>query len=167
MYEKIESYEVEKIEGIGYEVRGKFKDDIHDLNSRLLFDINTFTVAEAEVEALYVPFELCHTGLDAINSIIGASVGMGFSRVVNQQIMGSQGCYHLGELVLNSVKAFLQAASRDNPEWLGEKWCQDRWMEWINNYKNICIYFSQPCISPRDIQRSFSQNIKLDQEYIE
>jgi len=167
VYEKVESYEVEKIEGIGYEVHGKFKDDIHNLHSRILFDINSWTVAEAEVKALVVPFALCHTGLDAINSLIGVSVGMGFSRVVNKQIMGSQGCYHLGELVLNSVKAFLQAASRDNPDWLGEEECQNRWLEWVNNYKNICIYFSQPCISPQDIQKSLGQNMKLNSEYYE
>jgi len=165
VYEKIESYQVEIVAGIGYEVRGKFKDDIHDLNSRIVIDVNNFTVVEAEIEAAGVPFELCHRGISNIDSIIGASVGLGFSRIVNQHIMGKQGCYHLGELVLNSVKAFLQAASREGPDWLDENEVQDRWSEWVNNYKNICIYFSQPCISPQDIQKSLGQNIDFNHDY--
>lgn len=159
MYDKIESYQVEIVEGIGYEIRGKLKDDIHDLNSRIVIDVNSFTIIEAEVEAAYVPFEICHRGLRTIDAIIGASVERGLNRVVTQQIMGKQGCYHLGEMVMNSVKAFLQAASREGPYWMNENECQNRWSEWVNNYKNICIYFSQPCISPEDIQKSLGQDI--------
>ncbi|PKM76429.1 MAG: hypothetical protein CVU90_12185 [Firmicutes bacterium HGW-Firmicutes-15] len=157
MYEKLEKYQVKIVPGVGYEVRGQWKDDIHDLKSRMVFDINNFTIAEAAVEASGVPFDICHQGIKSIDALVGASVGKGFSKLVSQHVMGKQGCYHLGELVMNSVKSFLQAASREGPDWLDNEEYQQRWQEWINNYQGVCIYFAQPDISQENIQKAFGK----------
>lgn len=157
MYEKIEKYKVEIVPGVGYEVRGQWKDDIHDLKSRMVFDINNFIIAEAEVEASGVPFDICHQGLKSIDALVGASLGKGFSKLVSQDVMGKQGCYHLGELVLNSFKAFLQAACREAPDWRNDEEYQQFWLQWINNYQDVCIFFAQPDISQEDIQKAFGK----------
>lgn len=155
MYEKTEKYQVNIVPGTGYEVHGQWKDDIHDLRSRIVFDISNFEILEAEAEGYNTPFEICNQGISSIGNIIGAKVGPGFNRLVNQKIMGKEGCVHLGELVINSVKVFLQAASREKPDWIDPDYYAERWLEWISNYRDKCIFFSLPDISQEDIQKAF------------
>ncbi len=151
MYEKVERYTVNEVPPQGYEVWGEWKDDIHDLKTRIVINIYTFKIVEAAASGEGVPFEICHQGIDKIQDIIGADIGPGFSRTVRSKIMGAEGCTHLGELMLGSVKAFLQATSRQTPDWVDQEYYESRWEEWLNYYSNQCIYFSQPNVSKKDI----------------
>jgi len=144
MYEKIEKYTVNNIPGKGIEVLGQWKDDIHDIRSRIVFDFYTYKVLEAEAHAEGMPFDICQEGIDRISGVVGLMAGPGFNREVRQQLMGPKGCIHLAELVGNSLKSAIQASSRQMPEWVDEKDYNLRWAYWESFFKDTCIYFSQP-----------------------
>ena len=145
MYEQSEKYTVKIVPGRGYEVLGEWKDDVHDIRTRMLFDYNTYQVLEAEASGSSTPFgEVCQLGLDNINKMVGQQVGPGWNRRVKELLMGKSGCIHLGEMVVKSFKAGLQAASRVIPEWVDSDDYAQRWAGWEMFYKDSCIYFSQP-----------------------
>lgn len=144
MYERFEKYTVNPIPGKGYEVLGHFKDDVHDINSRILFDYRSYRVIEAEVHTSNLPFPICQSGLDKIKDIIGVPAGPGFNRTVKERLGGSSGCIHLAEMVMNSMQAGLQAASRGTPDWMENEYYQAEWAAWEQIFKGSCIYFSQP-----------------------
>lgn len=144
MYEKSEKYVVNVIPHKGYEVIGYWQDDIHHLKSRIVFDYKTYKIVEAEVEAEKTPFPICSQGIESIKSLIGKHVGPGFYNVVKTHLMSSSGCIHVGELVMGSVKAAIQAASREIPEWIDPEDYKSRWAAWGSIYKDKCIFFAQP-----------------------
>ncbi|MBO8159946.1 DUF2889 domain-containing protein [Thermosyntropha sp.] len=144
MYEKIERYVVKIIPHKGYEVTGYWQDDIHDLKSRIVFDYKTYKIIEAEVEAEKTPFSICSEGINCIKNLIGKQVGPGFYKTVKSELMSPEGCIHVGELVMGSVKAAIQAASREIPEWVDIEDYKTRWEAWGSIYKDKCIFFAQP-----------------------
>ena len=144
MYEKIEKYTVNPVPNRGYEVFGQWKDDVHDLRTHILFDYQTYKIIDAKVEASGIPFDICHQGIRSLDKLIGVQVGPGFNKLVKTEVMGQQGCVHIGELVLGSVKAAVQAASRQIPEWMDPEDYTTKWAGWEALYKNQCIYFAQP-----------------------
>jgi len=154
VYEKYEKYTVHQIEPHIFEVSGEWKDDIHDLKTRILINIYTFKITAAEASGGGVPFEICHQGIGRIGDIIGANIGPGFSRIVRSKIMGPEGCTHLGELILGTVKAFIQAASRSMPDKKHEALYAARWDEWMSNYSDQCVYFSQADVSRAEIENA-------------
>ncbi|ABI68728.1 hypothetical protein Swol_1421 [Syntrophomonas wolfei subsp. wolfei str. Goettingen G311] len=158
VYEKIEKYSVAPVFNTGFEVKGQWKDDLHNIHCRLVFDFDSFKIIEAEAWAESTPFPICPQGLKSISNIVGSTVGPGFNRIVTENIMGKEGCVHLGELVMNSVKALVQAASRDKPEWVETADYTQRWNDWIRMYQDQCIFFSQPGVfenSQEEIQTAF------------
>lgn len=144
MYERTERYTVEAIPNVGYEVRGEWKDDVHHIRTRMVFDYHTYKILEAEAEDISTPFAICNQGIQSIKKLIGQPVTPGFSRLVNQTVSGKEGCIHVGEMVLNSVRAGLQGASRHVPDWVDNNDYASRWANWELLYKDKCIYFSQP-----------------------
>jgi len=157
VYQKYERYAVNQIESYLYEVTGEWQDDIHDLKTRILIDVLSFKIVEAESNGEGVPFDICRQGLARIKDIIGASIGPGLSRTVRSTIMGSQGCTHLGEMIMGSVKAFIQAASRQIPDKDMEELYAAKWREWIGHYSDQCVYFSQPDVSREEIIQAISK----------
>lgn len=154
MYQKYERYTVDQLEPHIYQVKGEWKDDIHDLRTSILIDIHRFQIVDAVAHSQGVPFEICHQGINKAKDIIGSDIGPGFSRTVRKIIMGPEGCTHLGELMLGSIKAFIQAASRQVPDQSLEELYAARWNEWMNHYSDGCIYFSQPDISREEIEQA-------------
>lgn len=145
MYEQSEKYSVTMIPGKGYEVLGEWKDDVHDIRTRMLFDYETYQVIEAEATGLTTPFgEVCQVGLDNMNKMVGQQVGPGWAGRVKEQLMGKAGCIHLGEMVIKSFKSGLAAASRTIPDWVEAEDYTQRWAGWETLYKDSCIYFAQP-----------------------
>lgn len=144
MYEKSEKYTVKVIPHKGYEVKGCWQDDIHCLKSRIVFEYKTNKIIEAEIEAEKIPFSICSQGVQSIKNLIGQQVGPGFYNVVKAKVMNEGGCIHVGELVLGSVKAAIQAASREMPEWVDEEDYKARWAVFSSIYKDKCIFFAQP-----------------------
>jgi hypothetical protein len=162
MYEKTEKYSVNAIPGRGFEINGLWMDDVHELHTRLLIDASSYAIVEAEVQGKSVPFPICHEGMKCIKSVIGAKVGPGLTKEIYQKLTGENGCIHLAELVVNSVKALIQAASREIPDWMNEDAYRNKFFELEKLYRNKCVYFSQPAtddtISCEEIQSSLRDN---------
>ncbi|HEX3011527.1 MAG TPA: DUF2889 domain-containing protein, partial [Syntrophomonadaceae bacterium] len=144
MYEKTERYSVEAIPGRGFEIRGVWQDDVHDIHTRILVDIKSSEIAEAEAQGSSVPFAICHEGMKCIKSIEGIKIGPGLTKAVYQELTGEKGCIHLAELVVNSVKALIQAVSREIPDWMDDDAYINKFFEMEKLYRNKCVYFSQP-----------------------
>lgn len=154
MYSKIEEYTVKDVEGVGFEVKGRWQDDIHDLELRLVLDVHFFSIVEAELTPIRVPHELCHQGIRSLERLKGMVIGPGFSKQVNRALVGPNGCYHAAEMVVNGFKAIVQSGSRRRPDWMDEELYASRWQEWVDKYKDICVYFAQPNVSKEEIERS-------------
>ncbi|MEN6394324.1 MAG: DUF2889 domain-containing protein [Anaerolineaceae bacterium] len=152
MYNKTEKYQVVDVPGVGFEVRGFWRDDIHDLRTRMVLDVFSFAITEAQIEALQYPNQLCQQGFKNFAVLLGKEVGPGFAKFINDRIMGRDGFYHAGEMAINSIKAVIQAGSRQRPAWMDEDIYTSRWKEWMEKYKDICIWFAQPDISKGEIQ---------------
>ncbi|MGE5380453.1 MAG: DUF2889 domain-containing protein [Methylocystaceae bacterium] len=151
-YRKIESYQVEDIPPLGYRVLGEWIDDVHHIKLDICFDFATQSIVEARAWAEKAPFAICSQGFEAVRQLIGTRVGAGFGRLVRQTLESPQGCLHVGELVLGSVKAALQASSRSVPEWAEESEYELRWRQWEGMYKNKCIYFAGETLDRQQIQ---------------
>ncbi|SHG98198.1 Protein of unknown function [Thermosyntropha lipolytica DSM 11003] len=152
MYEKSEKYVVKVLPHKGYEVIGYWQDDIHRLKSRIVFEYKTNKIIAAEVEAEKTPFPICTQGIQSIKNLIGKQVSPGFYNVVKANVMNKDGCIHVGELVLGSVKAAIQAASREMPEWVEEEDYKARWAVFSSIYKDKCIFFAQPDAETKALQ---------------
>lgn len=144
MYEKLERYEVNLVPDKGYEVRGQWKDDIHDIRTRIVFNYLNYEVIEADAQVVSSPFEICQQGVEAIKELIGVKAGGGYMRTIREKIMSQKGCMHVGELAEYSLTAALNCAAREIPDWVDPEEYNQRWTFWQNAYKDCCIYFSQP-----------------------
>lgn len=160
MYEKIEKYTAEEIPGRGFEIRGVWKDDLHELHSRLVIDMDTYKIIEADAEGANIPFEICSEGLKCIKNIEGVTIGPGLNRVVNQKLTGPTGCIHLAEMVMNSVKALIQAASREIPDWIDDEVYLTRFAQWEKMYRDKCIFFSQPSVFGKDAYEKMRNSLR-------
>jgi len=164
MYEQSEKYTVNLVPGKGYEVLGQWKDDIHDIRTRLLFDYYTYQIIEAEATGVATPFgDVCNIGLDNMRKMVGVQVGPGFNGKVKKLLMGKSGCIHLGEMVINSFKAGLQASSRLIPDWVDQEDYNNRWAMWSSFYKDSCIYFAQP-EALENLQHIVQNELKADDQ---
>lgn len=153
MFKKQELYRVESVPDVGFEVSGLWEDDIHEIRSRVVLDVFSLSISEAEVEAVRVPSKICLSGLQNIKYLRGVNIDTGFTKLVNQITSGDQGCSIIGDIVINSIKAIIQAGSRQRPEWMDAELYDSRWTEWMEKYKDICIYFAQPGISMGEIKK--------------
>lgn len=151
MYQKYERYTVEQLKPQLYQIKGEWKDDIHDLQTTLLIDILKFQIVDAKANGQGVPFAICHQGISKVKDMIGSDIGPGFSHTVKKNIMGPEGCTHLGELMLGSIKAFIHATARKVPSKNLEALYDAKWNEWMNHYSDGCIFFSQPGITREEI----------------
>jgi len=78
-------------------------------------------------------------------------------------LMGKSGCIHLGEMVINSFTAGLQASSRYIPDWVDEDDYNQRWGMWSAFFKDTCIYFAQPD-AMQDLQEIVRKDKKDDKQ---
>lgn len=153
MFKKQELYRVESVRDVGFEVTGLWEDDIHEIRSRLVLNVFSFSIIEAEIEANRVPHDLCLVGLQNIKYLRGVNIGPGFNKLVSQITAGEKGCSIVADIVLNSIKSIIQAGSRQRPDWMDAQLYTGRWTEWMEKYKDICIYFAQPGVSMMEIQK--------------
>lgn len=74
-------------------------DAIHDMRIRLTIDAS-LVVRAVEVQMPSVPFETCPSVMPAHQGLVGAQIGKGWRRVVNENVGGVLGCTHLRELLM-------------------------------------------------------------------
>lgn len=163
-YEKLERYQVDEIPPLGYRVLAEWIDDAHHIYLDITFDFATQSIVTARSWADQAPFAICAQGFNAVEKLIGTQVGAGFSRIVRQTLENPQGCIHVSELVLGSVKAALQASSRSVPDWADEEEYQQRWQRWESMYKDRCIYFGGETLDRQQIHEMVGPNAQETKE---
>ena len=72
---------------------------VHDMCLRLTLDADKI-VREIAVSTAHAPYDACFTVEPAYKSLIGAQVGGGWRKAVNQAVAGTKGCTHLRELLM-------------------------------------------------------------------
>ncbi len=72
---------------------------VHDMQVRLTVD-PTRTVRAIEVATNSAPYEDCFTVAPAYQALIGANIGSGWRRAVNEAVGGTKACTHLRELLM-------------------------------------------------------------------
>ena len=86
MYQKYERYTVEQLKPQLYQIKGEWKDDIHDLQTTLLIDILKFQIVDAKANGQGF-LAICHQ-ISKVKDMIGSDIGPGFSHTVKKNIMG-------------------------------------------------------------------------------
>lgn len=80
--------------------RGRIEagDPFHDMRIRLTLD-GDFIIREIAVVTAASPYEICPAVTPAFQSLTGAKVGPGWSRILRQNFAGAHGCTHHVEML--------------------------------------------------------------------
>jgi hypothetical protein len=68
---------------------------VHDMQLRLTLD-RDMVVRDIEVATNHAPYDPCFTVAAAYKGLVGAKIGGGWRRAVNEAVGGTKGCTHLG-----------------------------------------------------------------------
>jgi len=80
---------------------------VHDMQLRLTLD-REMVVRDIEVATNDAPYDPCFTVAQAYKGLIGARVGGGWRRAVNEAVGGTKGCTHLRELLMPAATVAFQ-----------------------------------------------------------
>lgn len=92
----------------GYPIRAG--DHVHDMWVRLtLSDEMVIEAVEAVMDA--APWTICPAALGPIDTLVGISIGRGFTKAVTEPIGGTLGCTHIREMLGRMANVAMQAAA--------------------------------------------------------
>ncbi|HXZ92590.1 MAG TPA: DUF2889 domain-containing protein [Burkholderiales bacterium] len=80
---------------------------VHDMQLRLTLD-RDMVVRDIEVATAEAPYQPCFTVAPAYKRLVGAKVGGGWRRAVNEAVGGTKGCTHLRELLMPAATVAFQ-----------------------------------------------------------
>lgn len=80
---------------------------VHDMTLRLTLD-RDMVVKDIEVVTNHAPYDPCFTVGPAYKNLIGAKIGGGWRRAVNESVGGTKGCTHLKELLMPAATVAYQ-----------------------------------------------------------
>lgn len=80
---------------------------VHDMELRLTLG-RDMVVRDIEVSTNHAPYDPCFTVAPAYKGLIGAKVGAGWRRAVNESVGGTKGCTHLRELLMPAATVAFQ-----------------------------------------------------------
>lgn len=80
---------------------------VHDMQVRLTLD-REMTVRAIEVATNEAPYAPCFTVAPAFQKLVGAKVGGGWRRAVQEAVGGTKGCTHLKELLMPAATVAFQ-----------------------------------------------------------
>ena len=83
---------------------------VHDMMVRLTLD-KSMVVHAIETTMLANPYEVCVSALPAYKKLIGARVGSGWRKAVNEAVGGDKGCTHVRELLFPMATVAFQTIS--------------------------------------------------------
>lgn len=72
---------------------------VHDMALRLTLD-RDMVVRAIETSTGHAPYDPCFTVAPAYQALVGAKIGSGWRRKVNEAVGGTKGCTHLRELLM-------------------------------------------------------------------
>ena len=84
---------------------------IHHMGIRLTIDDN-FKVLAVEVGMPVTPFDECQGAKPPVDKLVGASIGSGWRKVINEAMGRELGCTHLRELLFGMGTAAVQTVER-------------------------------------------------------
>lgn len=84
------------------------EESIHDMSIRLTVD-NELTVKEIAVSMDANPHLDCPLALDPVQKIVGAKLGFGWRKTIEQHLGNIAGCAHIRELLFNMATAAFQS----------------------------------------------------------
>jgi len=90
-----------------YRGRREAGQHVHDMELRLTID-RDMTVREIEVATNEAPYDPCFTVAPAYKKLVGARIGGGWRRAVNDAVGGTKGCTHLRELLMPAATVAFQ-----------------------------------------------------------
>ena len=85
----------------------KAGEHVHDMQLRMTLD-RDMVVRDIEVATLDAPYDPCFTVAAAYKRLVGAKVGGGWRRAVNDAVGGTKGCTHLRELLMPAATVAFQ-----------------------------------------------------------
>jgi len=80
---------------------------VHDMELRMTLD-RDMVVRDIEVSTNHAPYDPCFTVAPAFKGLVGAKVGGGWRRAVNEAVGGTKGCTHLKELLMPAATVAYQ-----------------------------------------------------------
>ena len=80
---------------------------VHDMRLRLTLDAER-VVRDIAVATAHAPYDACFTLEAAFKRLIGAQVGGGWRKAVQQAVGGTKGCTHLKELLMPAATVAFQ-----------------------------------------------------------
>lgn len=80
---------------------------VHDMSLRLTLDAQ-MVVKDIEVTTDDAPYKACFTVAPAYRKLVGAKIGNGWRRAVNEAVGGTKGCTHLKELLMPAATVAFQ-----------------------------------------------------------
>ena len=84
---------------------------VHDMQLRLTLAPD-MEVRDIEVSTNHAPYDPCFTVAPAYKGLIGAKVGTGWRRAVQENVGGTKGCTHLRELLMPAATVAFQTMGR-------------------------------------------------------
>ncbi len=84
--------------------RGSILDQVHNIAIELVIDINSLEIIKAEGQMVKVPFTMCKSAIDNLQSIVGLKLESGISTKLGSMVGGANGCIHLSEVTVETVR---------------------------------------------------------------
>lgn len=97
----------------------------HRMLVRLTVD-DTLRVRDVATALQVTPYVECQGAADPMHRLIGATLGRGWRKALNDALGGTQGCTHVRELLYNAATTALQTV----PAWLAMQSGQDSPSQW-------------------------------------
>ncbi len=83
---------------------------VHDMQLRITID-RELRVRDIEVTTNDAPYPACYSVAEAYKKLVGAKIGGGWRRAVNEAVGGTKGCTHLKELLMPAATVAFQTLS--------------------------------------------------------
>ncbi len=130
---------------------------IHQMDIRLLIQISSMEILDAEAELICVPHAQCEETLDSINRVIGLKIKAGFVKRVLQEMGGVKGCSHLTHLltvmsqeVFQGIIVIQRKEMKIPPKELGE-------IDGLENLLDSCKMWGRDGIKLKILQQAIKQ----------
>ena len=85
----------------------KAGEHVHDMQLRLTID-RGMVVRDVEVNTTHAPYDACFGVAPAYKDLVGATIGIGWRRAVQNAVGGTKGCTHLRELLMPAATVAFQ-----------------------------------------------------------
>jgi len=95
-----------------YDVTGTAREPgiVHHLDVKLLIQVDSLEIEEAQIEMVHVPLAECPATLDTVEKLKGLEVKAGFSKKIRGLMGGKKGCAHLCNLIIAMSQEIVQGA---------------------------------------------------------